>query len=149
MSLRTVPSTIQVAVVEALLSNEQRDSLQEHLDVERLWKHGRRAEPVELLQGKFVRGAHDDRCCRVAQADPTYRSARAPALVWTEADEIHDHQVGSQVCRRAIQSVDEREVMALIAQYLADEVSYVAVVLDDQDVSYARQAADFRRGMQF
>ena len=136
-------------MVEALLGNEPCDSLNEQIDGERLWKHGRRSEPVDLLQRRFVCGAHNDRRSRVPEVDPTDRSARAPALVWTEADEIHDHQVGSQLCRRAIQAVDEREVIALIAQNLADEVSNVAVVLDDQDLSYAGQAADFQRAMQF
>ena len=131
------------------MSSEPCDGLNEQIDRERLGQHDGRSETVDLLQGRFVRGADDDRCRWVAQAHPTHQSARVSALVWMEADEIHDHQAGSQVLRRAIQSVDEREVMALIAQHLADEVSNVAVVLDDQDLSYARQAADFRRATQF
>jgi len=143
MSLRTASSTIAVSVVEALLSSEPRDGLNQQIDGERLCKHGGGSEPIGLLQRRFVRRAHDDRRCRITLADSTYRSAGAPALVWTKADEIHDHQVGSHVCRRAIQSVDEREVIALIAQNLAHEGTNVAVVFDHQDLSYARQAADF------
>jgi hypothetical protein len=148
MSLGTVPFTIQ-GEWEALLSGEPRDGLNEQIDCERLGKHDRPSEAVDLFQGRFMRGADDDRCRWVAQAHPTHQSARISALVWMEADEIHDHQAGSEVLRRAMQSVDEREVIALIAQHLADEASNVAVVLDDQDLSYARQAADFRRATQF
>jgi hypothetical protein len=149
MSLRTAPSTIRVAVVEALLGNEPRDSLHEHLDGEGLWKHGRRAEPIELLQRQFLRGAHDHRRLRIAVLDAPYPGARGLARVRAHANEIGDHNIGNRINRRAIQSVDEREVIALIAQYLADEVAYVSVVFDDQDVSYASQAADFRRVVQF
>ena len=131
------------------MSNESRDGLNEQVDGERLWKQRRGSEPIELLQRRFVRGAHDDRRCRVAQADPTDRRTRAPALVWTEADEIHDDQVGSQVCHRAIQAIHEREVIALIAQHLADEGAYVGVVLDDQDLSYTPHAVELGPGLQF
>jgi len=135
--------------VEALLSSQPCNGLNEQIDGKGLGKYVRSPEPVVLFQRGFVRGAHNDRCPWEAEPDAMYRSARASAVVWMETDEIHDHEIGSQVLRRAIQSVDEREVIALIAQNLADEVSNVAVVLDDQDLSYARQPADFRRAMQF
>lgn len=148
MSLRIVPSTIQLPVVEALLRSQPRDSLQKQIDGEGLWKHGRRAEPIELLQCQFVRGAHDDRRVRIAVLDASYPGARELAGVRAHANEIGDHNIGSQAKRRAIQSIDERELIALIAQHLADEVSYVAVVLDDQDVSYAQHAGDVALGLQ-
>ena len=135
--------------MEALLSSQPCNGLNEQIDGKGLGKYVRSSEPVVLFQRGFVRGAHDDRCPWEAEPDAMYRSARASAVVWMETDEIHDHEIGSQVLRRAIQSVDEREVMALIAQHLPDEGSNVAVVLDDQDLSYARQPADFRRAMQF
>ena len=149
MSLGTAPSTIQVAVVEALLGNEPRDSPHEQLDREGLWKHGRRAEPIELRQRQFLRGAHDQRRLRKAVLDAPYPGARELARVRAHADEIGDHNIGDRINGRAIQPVDERKVIALIAQHLADEVPYVAVVLDDQDLSYAPQAADFARATQF
>src|SRR6185295_15220964 len=125
-------------VVEALLSSELRDSLHEHFDGEGLWKHGRRTKPVELLQRQFLRGAHDHRRSRIPVLDASYPGARELARVGAHANEVGDHNVGKRINGRAIQSVDEREVMALIAQDLADEVSNVAVVLDDQDLSYSR-----------
>jgi hypothetical protein len=149
MSLRAEPSTIRVAVVEALLGNEPSDSPHEHLDGEGLWKHGRRAEPIELLQRQFLRGAYDHRCLRIAILDALYPGAREVARVRAHANEIGDHNIGNRIDRCALQCVDEREVIALIAQHLADEVSYVAVVLDDQDLSYAPQAAESARAMQF
>ena len=149
MSLRTAPSTIRVAVVEALLVDEPGDSLNEQIDGERLWKHGRRAEPIELLQRKFLRGAHDHRRSRIAVLDATYPGARELARVRAHANEIGDHNIGNRTNRRAIQSVDEREVIALIAQHLADEVSYVGVVLDDQDLSYTPHAVELGPGLQF
>jgi len=149
MSLRTAPSTIRVAGVEALLVDEPRDSLNEQIDGERLWKHGRRAEPIGLLQSEFLRGAHDHRRLRIAVLDATYPGARELARVRVDTNEISDHNIGNRINRRAIQSVDEREVIALIAEHLADEVSYVAVVLDDQDLSYAPQAGDIARSAQF
>ena len=149
MSLRTTPSTIKAAVVEALLSREPRDSLHEHLDGEGLWKHGRRAEPIEFLQRQFLGGAHDHRRLRIAVLDSPHPGARELACVRAHTNEVGDHNIGNCVNRRAIQSVDEREVMALIAQHLADEVSYVTVVFDDQDLSYAAQAGDFARATQF
>ena len=132
---------MRVAVVEALLVNELRDSPHEHLDRERLWKHGRRAEPIELLQRQFLRGAYDHRRLRKAVLDAPYPGARELAHVWAHANEIGDHNIGSQVRRRAIRAIDERQVIALIAQNLADQVSNVAVVLNDQDLSNAQTVA--------
>jgi hypothetical protein len=40
-------------VVEALLSNQPRDSLRQHLDREWLWKHCRGAELIRLSQRKL------------------------------------------------------------------------------------------------
>ena len=131
------------------MSSEPRDSLQEHFDGEGLWKHGRRTKPVELLQRQFLRGAHDHGSLRIAVLDAPHPGARELARVRAHTNEVGDYNIGNCIDRRTIQSVDEREVMALIAQHLADEVPYVAVVLDDQDLSYARQAADFRRATQF
>ena len=131
------------------MGNEPRDSLNEQIDGERLWKHSRRAEPIELLQREFLRGAHDHRRLGIAILDEPYPGAREVARVRAHANEIGDHNIGNRINRRAIQSVDAREVIALIAQHLADEVSYVAVVFDDQDLSYAPHAADFARAVQF
>ena len=149
MSLRTAPSTIRVAVVEALLVDEPGDSLNEQIDGERLWKHGRRAEPIELFQREFLRGADDHRGLRIAVLDAPYPGAREVARVRAHANQIGDHSIGKRINRSAIESVDEREVIALIGQHLADEVSYVGVVLDDQDLSYTSHAVELGPGLQF
>jgi hypothetical protein len=141
MSLRTASSTIRVAVVEALLSSEPRDSLQKQIDSERLWKHGRSSELIGIRQCHFVRGAHDDRRSWIAVLDASYPCAREVARVRAHANEIGDHYIGSRVKRRATQFIDERKLIALIAQHLADQVLYVAVVLDDQDLDNAQTLA--------
>ena len=141
MSLRTAPSTIQAAVVEALLGNEPRDSLNEQIDGEWLWKHSRSSELIGIRQCEFVRGAHDDRRSWIAVLDASYPRVRELARVRAHANEIGDHNIGNRVNRRAIQSVDERELIALIAQHLADEGAYVGVVLDDQDLGNAQTVA--------
>jgi len=141
MSLRTASSTIAVAVVEALLGSEPRNGLNEHIDGERLWKQGRRSEPIELIQCQLVRGANDDPRSGIAVLNASDPGACESAGVRAHANEIRDHNVGSRVNGRAIQSIHEREVIALIAQHLADEVLYVAVVLDDQDLSNRQTVA--------
>lgn len=70
--------------------------------------------------------------------DASYPRARALARVRAHANEIGDHDIRTRVNRRAIQFIDERKPIPLIAQHLADEVPYVAVVLDDQDLSNAQ-----------
>jgi hypothetical protein len=123
------------------LSGEPRDCLNEQIDGERLWKHGRSSELVGIRQSQFVRGAHDDRRSWIAVVDASYPGARALYGVRTDANEIGDHNIGGRVKRRAIQSIHERELIPLIAQHLADEVPYVAVVLDDQDLGNAQTVA--------
>lgn len=149
MSSPTASFTIRVAVVEALLSGEPRDGLNEQIDGERLWKHGRRPELVELLQCQFVGSANDDSRSGILVLNASYPGACEFVRVRTDANEIGDHDVGSRVNRRAIQSIHERELIALIAQHLADEVSYVAVVLDDQDLGNAQTVGDGGPGLQF
>jgi hypothetical protein len=141
MSLRTLPSTIQLPLVEALLPSQPRDSLQKQIYGEGLWKHGRRAEPIELRQSQFVGGTHDDWRRRKAVLDASHPGARELPGVRAHANEIGDHNIGNRVKRRAIQSIDERELIALIAQHLADEVPNIAVVLDDQDLGNVQTVA--------
>ncbi len=105
-------------------------------------------EPIGLLKGGFMRGAHDDRRRWIPLFDASYPGACEGALVGAEANQVGDHKVGSRVCRHALQVLDEREVVALVAQHLADEVSYVAVVLDDQDLSYAPDVVELGPGVQ-
>lgn len=127
--------------MEALLRDEPRDSLQKQIDGEGLWKHGRSSELIGICQCQFVRGADDDRRSWIAVLDASYPCAREIARVRAHANEIGDHHIGSRVNRRAIQFIDERKLIALIAQHLADEVPYVAVVLDDQDLGNAQTVA--------
>jgi hypothetical protein len=124
------------------LVDEPRDSLHEHIEGERLWKDGRRAEPIEFLQRQFLGGAHDHRRLRLAVLDAPHPGARELACVRAHTNEVGDHNIGNRINRRRIEPVDEREVIALIAQHLTDEVSYVAVVLDDQDLSNAQTVGD-------
>ena len=123
------------------MANEPGDSLNEQVDRERLWKHGRRPELIGILQRQFVRGAHDDRRTRIAVLDASNPGARGLARVRTHANEIGDQYIGSLVSRCVIQRIDEHKLIALIAQNLADEASYVAVVLDDQDLGNAQTVA--------
>jgi hypothetical protein len=116
------------------LGDEPRNSLQKQIDGKRLWKHGRSSELIGIHQCEFVRGAHDDRRSWIAVLDASHPCARELARVRTHANEIGDDYIGGRVNWRAIQSVDEREVISLIAEHLADEVLYVAVVFDDQDL---------------
>ena len=127
--------------METLLGNEPRNRLQQQIDGERLWKHGRSSELIGIHQCLFVRGAHDDWSFRVAVLEASYPCARQVARVGAHANEIGDHKVRSRVNRSAIQFIDERELIALIAQHLADEVPYVAVVLDDHDPGNAQTVA--------
>lgn len=131
------------------MTNQPRDSLHEHFDRERLGKHGRGAEQFRLSECKLVRGADDDRHRRIALLHPSDPGDRGIARVRPHAHEVGDHEVRGRADHSFLESVDEREVIALVAEHLADEVSYVAVVLDDQDLSYAAQAADLHRDAQF
>jgi len=137
------------AYLGALAGNEFVHGAEELRDGERLAQESRRAEPIQLLKRRFVRRAHDDRRRRIALLHASHPRTCEAACVRTQAHEVGDHQIGNRVSWRAIQSINERELIALIAQHLTDEVSYVAVVLDDQDLSYVPQAADFARAMQF
>ena len=119
-----------------LAGSETGHRLDERRDGERLEQHRRRAEPIGLFHRLFVRGAHDDRRRRVALPYSTNRRARKAALVAMETHKISDHQIGSGVHRRVLQMLDEQELVALIAEDLAKEISDGAIVFDDQDSSH-------------
>lgn len=123
--------------------------LDQHLDQEGLAQHRCRTEPIGLLDRLRVRGANDDRYRRVALLDSTYERSCEAALVSMKPREIGDDQVGGRVRWRALKTIDERELVALIAQHLAKEVADGAVVFDDQNLSYQRQAGAFGRSAQF
>jgi hypothetical protein len=137
------------AYLAASAADELIHGAEELFDGERLAQQRRRAEPIGFLKGRFVRGAHDDRRRGIPLLDASNPQTCGVACVRTHANEIGDNEIGSRVGRRTIQSVDERKVIALIAQHLADEVPYVAVVLDDQDVSYSRHGGGIGPGAQF
>ena len=133
----------------ALLGSEPSHGLDELLDREGLVQHRRRAQPIGLLHRLVVRRANDDRRLRKALLDPTYQRACETPVVSMDTGEIRDDQIGSRVRRRVLKTVDEDQLIALIAQDVAKEVSDRAVVFDDQDLSYVRQAGGFPRAAQF
>lgn len=150
MSTNLVVKLCVVPVEEvALAGGEPGHGLDEGLDREGLAQHRCRAELIQLVQRLPVRGANDDRRPRVALLDPMDKRAREAALVSMKAREIGDDQIRIRIRRGVLQTLHEREVVALIAQHVAIEVSDRAVVFDDQDLSYVRQAGGFLPGAQF
>lgn len=133
----------------ALGGDEPGHGLDERLDREGLAQHRCRAEPIGLLHRLSVRGANDDRRPRVALLDPMDKRAREAALVSMKAREIGDDKIGSRVGSRVLKTIDEDQLVALIAQHVAKEVSDRGVVFDDQDLSYVRHAGGFGPGAQF
>ncbi len=73
----------------------------------------------------------------------------AIALISVEADEVGDDEIGHGVRRGFLQSVGQLQLVAFIAQDLAKEVTSRAVVVDDQNVTYAPQAGGFGTRAQF
>lgn len=137
-----------------LVENELGDSVPGHdldelFDREGLWEHRCRPEPVGLFGRLLVSGAHDDSGRGVALLDTPYRRTRAARLVPVETDEVGDDHIGSRIRCHALEPVDKQQLVSLIAQHLAKEVSSSAVVLDDQDVSYAPHARGFAARAQF
>lgn len=133
----------------ALAGGEPGHGLDEGLDPEGLAQHRRRAELIRLVQRLPVRGANDDRRPRVALLDPKDKRAREAALVSMKAREISDDKIGSRVGSRVLKTIDEDQLVALIAQHVAKKVSDRGVVFDDQDLSYVRHAGGFGPGAQF
>jgi urease gamma subunit len=66
-----------------------------------------------------------------------------------ETDEVGDDQLGNRLRSDGLQLSDHRELVALIAQHLVNEVSSGAVVLDYQDLSYGTDAGGFAPVPQF
>jgi len=131
------------------MGREPCDGLDERFDRKGLAQHRRRSEFVGLFGGLFVPGAHDDRRVRIAFLDATHRRTSAGALVSVETDEVGHDKLRNDLRWGVLQPVDQQELVALIAQHLAKEVSSRAVVLYDQDGSYAPQAGGFDTGAQF
>ncbi len=131
------------------MGNEPCHGLDERFDRERLAQHCRRSEFVGLFGGLFVPGADDDRGGRIAFLDATDRRASAEALISVETHEVGEDEFGNGVRWGFFQPVDQQQLVALIAQHLAKEVSSRAVVLYDQDGSYAPQAGGFGTEAQF
>lgn len=137
----------------ALARDDAGDGLDKFLDREGFDEQRGRAKPIGLLHRLFVRGAHDDRCRRKALPDATYERARWAARIGAETDEIGDEQIGSRVRLGVLEAPNEQELIALIAEDFAKEVSDSAVVLDDQDSRYVpdagcnRTRAQFRRAL--
>ena len=131
------------------MDNEPRHGLDEFFDREWLAQHRRRSEFVGRLGSLLVPGAHDDRRLGIALLDATHRRPCTDAVISLETDEVGDDEIGYGVRRGLLQAVDQLQLVAFIAQHLAKEVSSRAVVLYDQDVSYAPQAGGFGTEAQF
>jgi hypothetical protein len=133
----------------ALPGAEPRHGLDEHLDREGLVQHRLRAEPIGLLHRLFVSRANDDRRLGKSLLDPNYQRACATPVVSMETTEIRDDKIGSRVRSRVFKIIDEDQLIALVAQNVANEVSDRAVVFDEQDLSYVRQGGGLLPGAQF
>lgn len=133
----------------ALLGAEPRHGLDERLDRERLVQHRLRAEPIDLVPCLFVRRAHDDWCRGEALLDPSHQRAGEPAVVSMKTSEIGDDKTRSRAGSHVLETVDERQLITLIAQHVAKEVPDGAVVFDDQNVSHVRQAGGYPPSAQF
>jgi hypothetical protein len=133
----------------ALPGAEPRHGLDEGIDRKGLVQHRLRAEPIGFLHRPFVRRANDDRRFRKSLLDPNYQRARATPVVSMEATEIRDDKIGSRVRSRVFKIIDEDQLIALVAQHVANDVSDRAVVFDDQDLSYVRQGGGLLPGAQF
>ena len=131
------------------MGNEARHDLDELFDREGLAQHRRRSEFVGFIGRLFVPGAYDNRRGRIPLVDATHRRPCADALISVETDEVGEDEFGNGVHWGFFEPVDQQQLVALIAQHLAKEVSSRAVVLYDQDVSYAPQAGGFGTGAQF
>jgi hypothetical protein len=131
------------------MRNEPRHHLDEGFDGEGLAQHRRRSEPIGLFGRLFVPSTYEDRRGRKALLDSTHRRACAGALISMEIDKVSDDKLGSRVARDIVQPVDQQQLVALIAQHLAEEVSSGGVVLDDQDLWYSPHAGGFAPGPQF
>ena len=132
-----------------LLGSEPGHGLDERLDAEGLVQHSRRAEPIDFLNRLLVRGANDDWRLRKALLDSTHQGACETPVVSVKTSEIGDDKIGCRVRSHVLKPIDKDQLIALIAQHVAKEVSDGAVVFDDQDLSYARQAGGFVSGAQF
>jgi len=130
------------------MGNEPCHDLDERFDREGLAQHRIHSESVGLCGRLLISRANDDRRRLVALLDTTNRLTRAPARVSLETDEIGDDKIGSRVCRGVLEPVDQQQLVALIAQHLAEEVSSGAVVLNDQDLSYLPHVGGFGTGAQ-
>jgi hypothetical protein len=73
----------------------------------------------------------------------------AGALISVETDEVGDYEIGYGVRRGLLQGVGQQQLVALIAQHLAKEISSRAVVIDHQDLSDAPHLGGSARGPQF
>lgn len=132
-----------------LFGSEPGNGLNERLDGKGLVQHRRRAEPIGLLRRLVVRRANDDRRLRKAPLDPTYQFACETPVVSVKTSEIGDDKIGSRVQSHVLRAIDKDQLVALIAQHVAKEVSDRAVVFDDQDLSHVRQAGGFVAGAPF
>lgn len=133
----------------ALPGSEPGHGLDERLDRERLAQHRRRAEPIGFLRRLVVRRANEDHSLRKAPLDPTYQFACETPIVSVKTSEIGDDKIGSRVQSHVLKAIDKDQLIALIAQHVAKEVSDRAVVFDDQDLSHVRQAGGFVAGAPF
>ena len=136
-------------LVPVLVGDHLGHNPDKRLERERLAHHRRRTESVGLSQRLFVTGAHNDRDIRVACVDAAQHQARHRAVVAVEADEIGDDEIESQVRGGILEMLDEHDLVALLAQHIADEVPDRAIVVDDQDLSYSRTVAGSGRGRNF
>ena len=133
----------------ALPGSEPGNGLDERLDGEGLAQDRGRAEPIDFLNRLLVRGANDDRPLRKTLLDSTYQSTGETGVISMDTSEIGDDKIGSRVRSHVLKAIDKDQLIALIAQDVAKEVSDRAVVFDDQDLSYVRQAGGSVPGAQF
>ena len=131
------------------MGRETRHDLDECFDREGLRQHRGRSEVVGLLGGLLVPGTHDDRRRRIELPDATHGRMRAAAVVSVETHEIGDDQIGSCVRCGVLEPAHQQQLVALIAQHLAKEVSSGDVVLDDQYLGYSTNGRGFLPGPQF
>lgn len=131
------------------MSNEPCHGPDERLDREGLGQHGRRSEFVGLFGRPFVPRAHNDRGRGITLLDAMHPRTSASAVISLEADEVGDDEFGKGLRWDILQPIHQQQLVALIAQHLAKEVSSRPVVLNDQDVSYTPQVRGFGNGAQF
>ena len=132
-----------------LTRSEPGHDLDELFDREGLAQHRRHSELFGLFGSLLESGADDDRRGRIALFDATNSCMCAGGVISVETDEVSDDEIWFGVGRGLLKTTHQQQLVTLIAQHLAKEVSSGAVVVDDQDLNYSRQGGGSAPGPQF